>query len=104
MELKLVYGIETRPRPLSPSPCCVLIVPFMELKPKSSIEKTTCLSCLNRTFYGIETIERTPATRSDPGVLIVPFMELKLAAMMSSKKRSGSLNRTFYGIETLLKH
>ena len=55
----------------------VLIVPFMELKHKS-----------------------TPDARNAASVLIVPFMELKLAWVMSSNYAVASLNRTFYGIET----
>ena len=34
----------------------VLIVPFMELKPKSGSMRSTGKARLNRTFYGIETI------------------------------------------------
>ena len=52
----------------------------MELKPKNRIEKTSCLSCLNRTFYGIETAHRN-----------------------KNKIITLCLNRTFYGIETLTK-
>ena len=48
----------------------------MELKHNGQIEDSAH-GCLNRTFYGIETIACCLACFGR-GVLIVPFMELKL--------------------------
>ena len=49
------YGIETPQRISAESPTLVLIVPFMELKPKGTHINTVKPDGLNRTFYGIET-------------------------------------------------
>ena len=49
MELKLVVDREQDVLAV------VLIVPFMELKPKHLWEDVIVIVCLNRTFYGIET-------------------------------------------------
>ena len=56
----------------------VLIVPFMELK-RDFKNRLASACCLNRTFYGIETILFQHFV-GDGRVLIVPFMELKLLA------------------------
>ena len=56
----------------------VLIVPFMELKLICCRRRGTTATSLNRTFYGIETMEIGERKRSPHRVLIVPFMELKL--------------------------
>ena len=49
----------------------------MELKPDSTTTSTITSTCLNRTFYGIETEQGENANMKNV-VLIVPFMELKL--------------------------
>ena len=92
------YGIETRGRMLTGLKSLVLIVPFMELKHQSQIDRLQNFSVLivpfmelkryyveklcffhqrlNRTFYGIETLKQRNDFCFVP-VLIVPFMELK---------------------------
>ncbi len=55
---------------------CVLIVPFMELKIGEVTLYDDVTPRLNRTFYGIETIN-PELFRYLLLVLIVPFMELK---------------------------
>ena len=49
------YGIETVAIIAATWCLLVLIVPFMELKPKHLWEDVIVIVCLNRTFYGIET-------------------------------------------------
>ena len=48
----------------------------MELKHEDMFDQTVLIQCLNRTFYGIETICNILRTYFI-AVLIVPFMELK---------------------------
>ena len=67
------------------------------------MERPTSLSCdlcLNRTFYGIETMVYIGADIV-LAVLIVPFMELKRITISCTPSTGFGLNRTFYGIETL---
>ena len=71
------YGIETYKRRKGLPLDRVLIVPFMELKRRSSIIEHAVETCLNRTFYGIET-----------------------RYVLQRIKNHSCLNRTFYGIET----
>ena len=49
------YGIETEQSLISNTRNRVLIVPFMELKHLRRKSSMVARSCLNRTFYGIET-------------------------------------------------
>ena len=59
------------------------------------------LISLNRTFYGIETLNTCGGGGFCRRVLIVPFMELKPAGVQLVGLQPASLNRTFYGIETM---
>ena len=71
----------------------------MELKHPQSAAQMDQRLCLNRTFYGIETI-KVLCRLATALVLIVPFMELKRDSRLTQKSVKTSLNRTFYGIET----
>ena len=72
----------------------------MELKLLKGRVTPALLDRLNRTFYGIETIEREFQKWNHAGVLIVPFMELKRYCENIVDHPDQGLNRTFYGIET----
>ena len=78
---------------------CVLIVPFMELKPHRKHLRRKFVAVLIVPFMELKP-HRNHLRRKFVAVLIVPFMELKLCCSRCHRADRRRLNRTFYGIET----
>ena len=94
MELKRTRAASSLKKP------AVLIVPFMELKPSVRFPFPRPLPCLNRTFYGIETLSLDNSNTHTTS-LNRTFYGIETGKVMVISFWAVCLNRTFYGIETI---
>ena len=73
---------------------------FYGIETINTVKPDRVLSGLNRTFYGIETADRRHLN-PPRNVLIVPFMELKQTKGRERKRKPKVLIVPFMGIETV---